>query len=137
MTRPKFKLLKHAYAIIDGIPDERFNLGTIAENEDGEPANNPHSCGTIACAAGWLGMHPDFIKRGLRTLSVGGLATTPDWSWWDDIIQEVFELESDEVAIDLFGSRGDSRYDLYTPRITDKQLFQHRVRCFLKEHNQL
>lgn len=46
-----FDLLRDCAAIVGGIPEDKFNLGTYGEATP---------CGTIACAAGWLCMHPVF-----------------------------------------------------------------------------
>ena len=59
MNQETYPLLREAYAIIDGIPDDRFNLRTYANSTD------PNHCGTIACAVGWLAMHPTFNALGL------------------------------------------------------------------------
>lgn len=54
-------LLQRAVEIIRGIPAKRFDLDLIANS------NNPHNCGTVGCAIGWLGMNPEFQALGLRT----------------------------------------------------------------------
>lgn len=54
--------LREAHAIIDGIPDVQFDLHDFSKNDK---KVNPHKCGTIACAGGWLAAHPYFKKFGL------------------------------------------------------------------------
>lgn len=138
-----FELLKEAYAIVDGIPDDRFNLDQIAANPRlRERLNDPHSCGTIGCAAGWIAMHPMFQQRGLSLNSRGILETNQGGPTnYRFAMAEVFGIGMLE-AVDLFGRRGDSIYDrkevIAGPdRLNDKQLWQHRVRKFLSEHGQL
>lgn len=126
LTRMNIELLREAYAIIDGIPDKRINLGVIAR---GPKPNDPKHCGTIACAAGWLGMHPKFKELGMRT-SNGDLTLkgVPDYFDWDDVLARVFDC-SQHVAQKLFEPRRWKE----TSGKTDKQVWQARVREYLKK----
>ncbi|MDQ7981911.1 hypothetical protein QYH69_32325 [Paraburkholderia sp. SARCC-3016] len=56
-----FPLLRDAYAIIAGIPESRFDLCLWRSG-----GNTANECGTIACAGGWLAMHPKFHALGLQ-----------------------------------------------------------------------
>jgi hypothetical protein len=62
----KKRLIK-AYHILKTIPPGNLDLRTWkASGYSTEP-----TCNTIACAAGWLAMHPDFNEKGL-TSAVSG-----------------------------------------------------------------
>lgn len=125
----KIKLLRQAYAIIDGIPDNRINLDVICR---GPEKGNAGHCGTIACAAGWLAMHPKFIKRGMYIDEDGQLDLKDGLHWydWDDILSIVFDC-SVSTANKLFGP---TWYDEDTGK-TEKQIWQKRVRKYLKKHS--
>lgn len=66
------ELLKDAIAIIDGIPSDRVSLarwqqkfvnGRLVEHYVRNAS--AITCNTIACAGGWLSLHPKFRERGL------------------------------------------------------------------------
>lgn len=124
------ELLREAYAIIDGIPDNRFNLRDFAKNVDAKPIS-PSRCGTVACAAGWLAMHPTFKAMGLG-LSADGELKYPGFSCaaWSYILGKIFDCGYDE-ALHLFRPRTYAELD--SPK-TDKQVWQARVRKYLKKH---
>lgn len=130
----RYDLLKELYAIIDGIPEERFNLrNIIAEGREANP------CDTIACAAGWAAMHPLFKAEGLGLTKQGGLTYEGEQSFFPYPVEQVFGLTGSE-AYDLFGQNdiGVSVYDYESTKdFSDKKLFLHRLREFLKEHGQL
>lgn len=65
-----FDLLKDAYAIIGGIPDNRIYLDTVVIPRGHAPAKGT-DCGAIACGIGWLGLHPKFQQLGLETTENG------------------------------------------------------------------
>ncbi|SNS64097.1 hypothetical protein SAMN06265795_104249 [Noviherbaspirillum humi] len=54
-------LLRDAYAIIDGIPEDAIRFGPPVSRRGPSLAE-----GTICSPEGWLAQHPDFISRGLR-----------------------------------------------------------------------
>ena len=89
MSTPNLELLREAAAIIDGIPAKRFNLNSAHNGHD-----EPHDCGTVACAIGWLGMHPKFQAIGLRTSRV----TWPGNVMWQGVDTDCFI-----AAMELFG----------------------------------
>jgi len=66
MSRPNFERLRLAFSVIDGIPEEAFDLDRWTTD-----MGSSLSCGTIACAGGWLARHPSFMELGLG-LSAGG-----------------------------------------------------------------
>jgi hypothetical protein len=137
----KIELLKEAYAIIDGIPEQAFDLEKIITD-----GGTSVGCGTVACAAGWLSIHPKFGKLLGADVTLNGESTTIYWpggQWWDDAVGKVFKLDTTQVR-NIFASRRMSDYDYEddtdetdTTAMTDKQLWQHRVKTFLKSKGAL
>jgi hypothetical protein len=129
------ELLKDACAIIGGIPEENFHLGLIISTY------NPSWCNTIACAAGWLSLHPTFAAELKPKVIVaeGGLRM----EWFDPnghpfcdfgtAMAALFDLSYFQ-AWDLFATRGESALDeeLETSDITDKQLWLARAHKVLQ-----
>ena len=132
---PRYDLLKELYAIIDGIPEKRFNLHSVIR-DDCEP--NP--CDTVACAAGWAAMHPLFKAKGLGLTKRGGLTYEGEHYFFPYPVAQAFGLTTNE-AYNIFGQNGaclSLAYDYEsTADFSDKKLFLHRVREFLKQHGQL
>jgi hypothetical protein len=139
MTTPNFALLRDAYAIIDGIPDAAFDLDEVVAD-----LGRRLDCGTIACAAGWLSLHPTFAKR-LRPRYVPHSGKGGHFTWkvpggyrgetnhYGAAMAHLFNL-SDTVARELFYARHpDEPVSLYP---TDKALWQYRVRTFLHQQGQ-
>lgn len=132
------KLLREAYAIIDGIPSERINLDRVASNDrNGGMISHklgtvPENCSTIACAAGWLGMHPEFRALGLVTTKHGYITWQGQMAF-EGVLAHVFDCDV-ETAIELFEER--TCYE-DNGAMSDKQVWQHRVRKYLKQHNAL
>ncbi|MFK3741055.1 hypothetical protein [Massilia sp. TN1-12] len=133
VSQPNYKLLGDAYAIIGGIPEKRFNLNFIARGtQDGGIA-----CGTIGCAMGWLGLHPDF-----KPLLNMGNDGAPKWtvngrrfSWYADAAAALFNIRESD-AENLFSFRGGSKYDHAinrAGRVNDKERCLKRIRMFLDE----
>lgn len=131
-----YPLLRDAYAIIDGIPEDRFNLDSW-RRADSHTNDNPSSCGTIACAAGWLAMHPMMQERGLRSGKYG----VPEIATVTGVVISHYQALGVVLGISrfdaeqLFGTRLFRRsYDpVYIPsNLSDKELWKARVRTFLK-----
>ena len=129
MKTETYSLLRDAYQIIDGIPESNFALKYWLDEDSWKKAEP--DCGTIACAAGWLALHPDMKKLGLTRDQMG----TPMYLDMDgyDALAAVFGINWQD-ARNLFGTRGMSRLD--EPRegtvmMTDKKLWMYRVRQFL------
>lgn len=122
-------LLEYAYAIIDGIPDERIDLETYSSNGINWHENcNPHHCGTIGCPLGWLGMHPYFQALGLQTR--GTYITLSDIPYdFVSVGKELFNITKDQSGT-LFGPRRDRKRS--DKRLSDKQVFQARMRALLQ-----
>lgn len=132
MMTPKFKLLKDAYAIVYGIPEDVIALDSLIKCK-----GDSLECGTVACAFGWLGMHPTFKK--LMNPTPGYF---PDW-----VINGETHVSYAQAAAALFGiSPQDgrnlfsvafgSRYDIRGDGRSDKARFLHRMKSFLKEQGQ-
>ncbi|MEZ2310824.1 hypothetical protein AB6809_29690 [Paraburkholderia sp. RCC_158] len=137
MTAPNFELLKDAYAIIDGIPDDNLALNRWRTKDQGS------SCGTIACAAGWLTLHPKFQELGLgvkRTECDQSMGPWPSFAGQTriDALAVLFRLEFED-AYGLFGERWNTpARDLgLREQATDKEIFLARVLKFLSKHGQL
>lgn len=129
MTPDSKELLRDAYAIVDGIPEEviRFGLPCSVQGQSlGE--------GTVCSPEGWLAQHPDFIARGLslspnRTAILfrgEGDANRPAAA-----MAQVFEIPVDEASR-LFGPRSNFTMDEANPR-SDKELWLQRMREILPE----
>jgi hypothetical protein len=129
---PDYELLKHAYAIIDGIPEKNFRL------LDWVKQKRRQTCGTIACAGGWLAQHPDFKARGLqleRGLFGTYFPTLGNLQAYA-ALGKVFGLEYGD-ALEIFYS---DRSPLDAPGrfgLTDKECWKARVRKFLAKRGQL
>lgn len=135
---PDFELLKDAYAIIDGIPDQAFDLGEVLHMR----ISKDMSCGTIACAAGWLSLHPTFAAH-LKPRAYQYGPSSTNWRVrWDGI--EFYEDNVFAAMQTLFGIDLNTAYRIFGlrdegeggPHLTDKELWKLRVRTFLKKHEQ-
>lgn len=141
---PRYDWLREAAAIIDGIPEEQIDLRSIVEDGDTTP-----SCGTVACALGWLGLHPTFRERGLVTFgNLSEVKVNGQARYYDQAAAEFFNL-SDADARALFASYGWGKHDdkllkrlHVTAEISEqdsvsgKELFRRRMVHFLQAHGQ-
>ncbi|CAG9229283.1 hypothetical protein [Burkholderia vietnamiensis] len=123
MKKPNFELLKDAYEIIDGIPEENLNLNAWRTRNRGA------TCGTIACAAGWLTLHPKFQTLGLTVHGSHGVPKYRDHTHYA-ALAALFEIETDDAEV-LFKTA------LHDARKSHKEIFRERVRDFLEKHGQL
>ncbi|MCY1299881.1 hypothetical protein D9M69_493940 [compost metagenome] len=136
-TKPaNFERLREAYAIIDGIPDKAFDLDDVITKSDGDL-----QCGTIACAAGWLMIHPKFAAELETELKVD---SDPWYSQmrsakhadFYDAMQHLFNMNLAEVR-SIFSSRTPSELGVpHAKRLSHKKLWQARVRKFLVNNGQ-
>lgn len=130
--------LKQAIKIIEAIPDEKLNLRVWknANESIGYVDSMEKSCGTIACAAGWLAMHPEMQAQG----------------WWSGLCgQPVYQREKQTFfgfdALQMFFELRDSEaYGLFKPRyliersgdraaLSDKEIWLMRANRFLETEN--
>lgn len=143
ITKPiNFELLRDAYAIIDGIPDDAIHLNYIVSRRGETPA-----CGTIACTLGFLAMHPQFQALGLGLKHTLGMQLTMHGhvTSFRSAAHEIFGLNEAETEA-VFGSYGVGAYDPDLvggfvqshdgKKPSHKQLFKLRVVEFLREHGQ-
>lgn len=114
------ELLEEAYAIIDGVPEDRIDLGAWQSGEDRASNTAEITCGTIACAAGWLALHPGMNSRGLHPVYRGMPAFNGSDGY--DALARFFGIEILQ-SIDLFYPNYDGE--------SDKQVFLRRLRHLL------
>lgn len=138
--KPNLELLRDAYMIIDGIPDELINLDRVYTTENIKPA-----CGTIACAAGWLALHPTFQSLGFKfhptayqNITMQGVNYFDDFNYK---IKKLFDIGVRDSQ-KMFGARGQSSFDRSILRdspnkLSDKELWKKRVVKFIQQQNEL
>lgn len=129
---PNYELLREAYAIIGGIPGNKIALRSIVSMKG--PSLD---CGTIACAAGWLGMHPKFQALGLEVVKDGlnlSFQGEPGWAYYAPLAR-TFNIDV-VLAHRLFCTRGNFDHSEYDNR-ADKQVWLDRVHAYLEVHGQL
>jgi hypothetical protein len=148
---PKFDLLRHAAKIISGIPSKRFNMAVIAMNlDDRTRVDDPFHCGTVGCALGWLGMHPDMRALGLKTEVymdgndfVGGAVVK--WKGESEdyatAASRLFDIPRFQATHLFQASQGYERWperwpDTSKRPLSDKQIFRARLRTFFKAHGE-
>lgn len=147
----KVELLKDAIAIIDGIPDDRLRLSRWQVQHskvfDSELSLYHYKyiskarqirCNTIACAGGWLCLHPDMQQRGLSINTHGGgyFEAFPKYKKkvGFEALGCFFGIDTGE-AEELFGMRtSDEMDDEATRKLTDRQLWLHRAKLLLAKH---
>ncbi|HZW13409.1 MAG TPA: hypothetical protein VFF81_09495 [Noviherbaspirillum sp.] len=133
-TGPDYELLKDAYAIIDGLPETAIDLDKLVTAR-GEALDQ----GTVCSPAAWLAQHPAFKALGLgladddSQLALNGQPTGTDSV--PQVMARVFALR--QVDADrLFADR--RTYTLGDDSgLSDKRLWLHEVRDFLREHGQI
>jgi hypothetical protein len=133
-TGPDFELLKDAYAIIDGIPETAIDLDKL-QSARGETLER----GTICSPAGWLAQHPAFKDHGLSLSDDGNQLLLNGESAGEaspaQVMAQLFRLQQVDAAR-LFGDR--NTYTLGDDSgLSDKRLWLHELREFLKEHRQI
>jgi hypothetical protein len=143
-TQDKYERLKQAYAIIDGIPEGNFDLNDIITRR-----GNTLGCGTIACAMGWLGMHPTFMRKEYEIIDRGDRIywykrKTKDTSevtcsLFYEVAADLFNLTHKE-ACDMFGSSFrkslPNSFEFYG-QDSEKKIWQTRVEDFLRQKQAL
>ncbi len=129
--------LLRAYEIIDGIPDSKFNLNDFVI----QTGKGSLKCGTIACAAGWISLHPEFspllnpeqhmTNTGMAKWSrqqfniVDRLGVLRKTSSYFNAMAYLFNL-SDLESLHLFGMPAD-----YEIGSNHKEMWQNRVKSLL------
>lgn len=131
-----YPALRDAFAIIDGIPDRAFDLDSVLRKK-----GQSLQCGTIACAAGWLGLHPTFLQeRGIK-VEVEGTGTGADLHYYIG----ANEVDFDAAMAKAFGISEDAAYSLFAPVYNGslngneggdhKTIWKKRVLAFLQKHS--
>jgi hypothetical protein len=142
------ELFKDAIAAIDGIPDARLKLnrwqcGSGYESFSSRPRivtrTERITCDTIACAGGWLALHPLFRARGLRPEAFNGIPT---------IGRGDRKSEGSRALAILFGISGveantlfcyrtvEEHTDPKTKNLSDRQIWLRRAKEFLADRDQ-
>jgi hypothetical protein len=129
---PRFK---RAIEIIEATSDNQINL-KVWQKSQTFPSNYISSkedatCGTIACAAGWLAIDPEMQAQGL-TCGYGGEPRYNEGTKY---------ISSFEALGHFFGIPEFDAEVLFSPRnifedseLTDKQVWLHRAKAFLDEY---
>ena len=130
------ELLRKAIEVIERIPEEQFDLDTFYSRFEGDYPG-AKSCGTIACAAGWLAVDKEFsASSGLRpretiwnqfTITDRPPAYNHISELWFKPLARVFGM-SDEDTIYLFNSRIGSSI-----KGSDKEVWLARARELLEQ----
>lgn len=138
---PNYELLCEAVAIVDGVPDDRFNLnyvlrvdGSIWSYRD-YSKTTPHTCGTVTCALGTLALHPKFKALGFSFSPLGYLQWKGSSMGYVEAAQRLFGATWRDSE-NLFGPAGESTYDRSKYMHDHKKLFRHRVVQFLERKGQ-
>ena len=70
--------IAYVIELLSGIRDSAWNYGTWAEDFDTEDGKALPICGTVACAAGWMGMDPKIRAEGFYITANGSPAFEDD-----------------------------------------------------------
>lgn len=112
-----YPLLREAYAVIDGIPQEQFSLASWSNGK--QP-----SCGMIGCGGGWLASYPPFIERGLHMVR-GEPCYKRKYAF--EALAEFFGIKYSDANM-IFTNWGISSIH------SDKEEWKRRVKRFLEFH---
>jgi hypothetical protein len=130
------KLLKEAIAIIECVPDYRIDLGSWQSNEGADliKALDQIECGTIACAAGYLALHPKMQALGLSP----GYHGAPSFKglFQFEALSEFFDLSPLKTRY-LFGDRSPQEKNddqMLGTGFTDRVLWLTRARKIIADH---
>lgn len=131
---------KRAIEIIEETPDAQVKLTFWQQSYDKGcgyiRSKEEATCGTIACAGGWLALHPDMQEQGL----VSGFGGQPEFHSGGSKLALSFralELFFDILDIQadfLFRSREDYEESGEMTGLTDKQVWLHRAQRLLVWH---
>lgn len=127
---------KRAIEIIEELPDSQLDLKVWQKAHDAWAgyigSNTKATCGTIACAAGWLALHPEMQEQGLSA----GYCGQPRYSGMDiphngfralELFFDIFREDADF----LFQSRTIYESTFGREQFTDKQIWLQRAKQFL------
>lgn len=120
------KAFEEDYAILDGIPEERFKLQSISNS-------SYIRCDTLACGVGWLLLHPKYTSRGYK---IDALLVTyrTQYIHFVEAPMRWYGITRN-VALGVFRSRAGLSSSPYDPpnarSLSDKKLLLARMRNFL------
>ncbi len=134
------ELFDKAVEFIASLDDEQLNLEDWQHVDyGGKVAHSSKDvvCGTIACAAGWLALNPEFEAYGLST----GIMGTPrlgdrnagyraEYRVGYHAMSKLLDLPT-RIAMKLFfykNSQDRVLFDIHLERMTDRQLWLSRAR---------
>jgi hypothetical protein len=157
-----------AYQILDGIPEHRIDLYLFTNEEMDSVLRSwglerldkvAENCGTLACGAGWLSLHPKFHKWGLtadrqsgypKATDRNGIACTAfdavDVVFLRDKYQDTMDSETDShYTRYMFHLRRAAKWDEYlfdyvlaelgTTLVSDKDLLLLRLKYAHQHHS--
>lgn len=131
----KVELFKDAIAIIDGIPESRIQLNSFQSSGRIAHESSEIRCGTLACAAGWLALHPGMRALGLHTVFLGFPAYRTYEPGYESLAG-FFEITEREANL-VFGPRLQpkmSRREIEAMiHLSDKELWLGRAHKLLKK----
>lgn len=143
-----FERMQQAVAIIRDIPDDQLSLlywqhEPPGENETFARNIGQTNCGTIACAAGWLALHPAMQEQGLYADGDGEpMFQSPiiDRNWPKKYgffaLSIFFDITKDEAS-ELFGQRSDADgNDDEEPELSDKQVWLMRAEKLIAKYKE-
>lgn len=124
--------LQQAIRIIEQTPDSQLQLSIWQYPVDDIYATcmEQADCTTIACAAGWLCLHPDMQAQGLYA-GPSGIPETANMSTPFAALGEFFGIQRLQ-AIDLFTNRSGGEWYSWYLEMTDRQLWLTRARELLQ-----
>lgn len=119
-----------AYAIMSGIPAERFRLNSIRQNTKFHNSAFVsdqamfRECGSVGCVCGWLSAHEYFNQKGLR------------WNASGAFVELTLGLDEDEVDLAnmaeiLFGIGGRFAFNAGASGVNGKREALRRMRMIL------
>jgi len=134
--------LQQAIAIITDIPATKFDLEKWQQSTGPFPTwadslSNTH-CGTVACAAGWISLYPQFQELGMRVIARGGrpVFVQQDQTWMGiDAMARLFDLRDVEADNLFCGRRYVEKVDPRYSQLTDKELWLFRARRLLEKYD--
>lgn len=133
---PNYELLREAYAIIGGIPMRKIHLRKlITEGGLNRPVKEL-KCGTIACGAGWLALHPMFTKLGLRISKTAGYRSHTVLGWKGDFTE--YESQYERAMARVFNMKMSDADDMFSAlvhygesNLSDKAKLLRRIKNYL------
>jgi hypothetical protein len=134
MSQPNYELLRQAYAILDGIPQQAIDLDHVIKER-----GSSLKCGTIACGIGWLSMHPKFNSMGLKFEKRKGFIGNGSV---DILTYQGQSVDYAEAASKIFGIAEPIAEKMFNgasnrPQHQHKQILLSRIRSYLRKRGQL